>query len=104
ETLRQSRPAFHAVPPDGRTGAIWVKPELVAQVTFTTWTADNLVRQSAFQGLREDKPAEEVRREEPTVAPSAKQERGRVPMPQASLKSTEQKSTAARVATNKKVT
>ncbi|WP_263415322.1 DNA ligase D [Terriglobus albidus] len=104
ETLRQSKPAFYAVPPDGRTGAIWVKPELVAQVTFTTWTADNLVRQAAFQGLREDKPAEEVRREEPTVAPSAKHERGRMPMPQASLKVTEQKSSAASVATKKKAT
>ena len=51
-----------------RQGAIWVKPQLVAQVNFATWTADNLVRQASFKGLREDKPANEVRREKPTVA------------------------------------
>ena len=50
-------------------GAIWVQPKLVAQVNFATWTADNLVRQASFKGLREDKPAAEVRREEPKVAP-----------------------------------
>jgi bifunctional non-homologous end joining protein LigD len=55
-----------------RGGAIWVKPQLVAQVRFATWTADNLVRQAAFLGLREDKAPAEVRREEPTVAPQPK--------------------------------
>ncbi len=49
---------------EARRGAIWVRPELVAQVNFATWTADDLVRQASFKGLREDKPAEEVRREE----------------------------------------
>ena len=32
-----------------------MKPKLVAQVRFATWTADDLVRQAAFLGLREDK-------------------------------------------------
>jgi bifunctional non-homologous end joining protein LigD len=41
----------------------------VAQVNFATWTADNLVRQASFKGLREDKAAAEVRREEPKVGP-----------------------------------
>jgi bifunctional non-homologous end joining protein LigD len=39
----------------------WVQPELVAEVKFLTWTDDNLLRQVAYLGLREDKPASEVR-------------------------------------------
>src|SRR5438270_11049617 len=41
----------------------WVRPELVAEVKFLTWTEDNLLRQVVYEGLREDKPAAEVRRE-----------------------------------------
>jgi ATP-dependent DNA ligase len=43
----------------------WVRPELVAEVKFLTWTDDNLLRQVAYEGVREDKPATEVRREVP---------------------------------------
>ena len=41
----------------------WVRPELVVEVTFLTWTADGLLRQVVYEGLREDKPARDVRRE-----------------------------------------
>jgi bifunctional non-homologous end joining protein LigD len=41
----------------------WVEPKLVAEVTYLTWTADDLLRHTVFVGLREDKPAIEVRRE-----------------------------------------
>ena len=34
----------------------WVRPELVAEVKFLTWTEDNLLRQVVYEGLREDKP------------------------------------------------
>jgi bifunctional non-homologous end joining protein LigD len=47
-----------------------VKPELLAQVSFSTWTADNL-RQTSCKGLREDKPASKVVREMPRNASSA---------------------------------
>lgn len=41
-------------------GIVWVKPELTAEVEFRSWTADKLLRQASFKGLREDKPAREV--------------------------------------------
>jgi bifunctional non-homologous end joining protein LigD len=41
----------------------WVKPELVAQVRFTEWTADGSLRHPVFLGLRDDKRAREVGRE-----------------------------------------
>jgi bifunctional non-homologous end joining protein LigD len=43
----------------------WVRPELVAEVRYLTWTGDNLLRRVVYEGLREDKPAAEVRREAP---------------------------------------
>ncbi|HEY3276773.1 MAG TPA: non-homologous end-joining DNA ligase [Syntrophorhabdaceae bacterium] len=46
----------------------WVKPELVAEVTFHGWTNEGYMRQPVFLRLREDKPAREVVREIP-VAP-----------------------------------
>jgi bifunctional non-homologous end joining protein LigD len=45
--------------------AHWVKPRLVAQVSFTEWTTDNRLRHPSFLGLREDKSAEEVVKEKP---------------------------------------
>jgi len=43
----------------------WVRPELVAEVKYLTWTDDNLLRQVVYEGLREDKPAADVRRPVP---------------------------------------
>jgi bifunctional non-homologous end joining protein LigD len=65
----QKQPSFVEVPPDARKDAIWVKPELVAQIAFANWTSDDLVRQAAFKGLREDKSPKEVVRETPMPAP-----------------------------------
>ncbi len=44
-----------------KRGVVWLNPEIVAQVNYTGWTNDNLLRHAAFVGLREDKPAREVR-------------------------------------------
>lgn len=41
----------------------WIRPELVAEVAFTEWTADGHVRHPTFRGLRSDKPAADIVRE-----------------------------------------
>jgi DNA ligase D-like protein (predicted ligase) len=51
--------------------AHWVRPELVAEVKYLAWTEDNLLRQVVYEGLREDKPAAEVRRPVPHPKPIA---------------------------------
>src|SRR3970282_323693 len=47
-----------------RKGALCLEPKLVAQIAFTERTRDGRLRHPSFQGLREDKPAREVHREE----------------------------------------
>ena len=64
DKLRHTAIPFDNPPAEARTGAIWVKPTLVAQVNFANWTADGVVRHAAFKGLREDMSAREVGREE----------------------------------------
>ena len=44
---------------------VWVEPKLVAEVEFAEWTHDGHLRAPSYQGLREDKAPEDVRREEP---------------------------------------
>lgn len=60
-------------PPTGAEGrrAHWVIPELVGEVAFTEWTRDATLRHPSFQGLREDKRARDVVREQPVHAAGA---------------------------------
>lgn len=44
---------------------VWLRPKLVAEVAFRSWTDDHLLRQASYKGLRLDKPAREVVHEEP---------------------------------------
>lgn len=69
ERLRQletGRCPFDASPPRGRGETVrWVRPELVAEIRYSNWTEDGVLRHPSFQGLREDKPASEVGPENP---------------------------------------
>jgi bifunctional non-homologous end joining protein LigD len=71
--LQLKRMPLAAPPPrDSRFGSPlklskvhWVKPELVVEVTYLTWTEDSLLRQLSYQGQREDKLAKQVVRPVP---------------------------------------
>ena len=49
----------------------WVRPELVAQIKFTEWTADGKLRHPVYLGLRDDKNPTEVRREDRDRVPGS---------------------------------
>ena len=57
-----ARPNSTVALPKGisRRGVHWIEPRLVAEVEFADWTADAILRQASFQGLREDKDARDV--------------------------------------------
>ena len=66
--LERPDPPFCEVPKMPRvrkTDVAWVEPKLVCEVEFSEWTHDGRLRQPSYQGLREDKRAEEVRIERP---------------------------------------
>jgi bifunctional non-homologous end joining protein LigD len=71
EPLRTDAAPFRELPamPKVRKGdVVWVKPSLVCEVEFAEWTHDGHLRAPSFQGLRDDKPARDVRREDPAEA------------------------------------
>ncbi|GKS58061.1 ATP-dependent DNA ligase [Nitrospira sp.] len=74
--LEQDMSPF-ADPPLGADarGVHWVKPELVAEVAFAQWTSDGLLRQASFQGLRTDKEAGTIMREQPKSMPTKRTSR-----------------------------
>jgi len=54
-----------ADPPKPNTPVTWVKPKLVAEVSFSEWTSDDNLRQPIFKGLRIDKNPKSVKKEVP---------------------------------------
>ncbi|MER9331476.1 DNA ligase D [Mesorhizobium sp. M0488] len=67
DALKAKSSPFDKAVPKGK-GLVWVKPELVGEVEFRSWTSDRIIRHASFQGLREDKPAEEVVQEKPMAS------------------------------------
>ena len=68
--LETVRPPLREVPPGQTVRDVhWVKPTLVAEVSFAEWTGDGLIRHAVFHGLRKDKPARDVGVEIPVRPP-----------------------------------
>jgi bifunctional non-homologous end joining protein LigD len=57
----------------------WVKPELVAEVRFTEWTSDGLLRQPVYLGTRTDKAATDVVREDKRVQAEGRGPKAKAP-------------------------
>jgi len=71
--LKAAKPPVQAdLPPAERRKIVWLKPTLVAEVEFAEFTSDGSVRHARFLGLREDKMAKDVKREEAAPADKAK--------------------------------
>jgi bifunctional non-homologous end joining protein LigD len=81
EKLERKTPTVEA-PRAAVRGARWVKPELVAEIAFAEFTADDVVRHASFLGLRSDKPARQVVAEKPAPAPPARSSAVRISHPE----------------------
>lgn len=68
--LRRDTSPFKGERQPGK-GALFVEPELVAEVEFNEWTRQNVLRHPSYKGLREDKRALDVVLERPEAPPGA---------------------------------
>ncbi|BEU94700.1 DNA ligase D [Acidovorax sp. DW039] len=70
QALRSDESPFHDLPHAPRHSH-WVRPQLLAEVSFAEWTAEGKVRHAVFHGLRTDKPAQAIVQERPQSMPSS---------------------------------
>jgi bifunctional non-homologous end joining protein LigD len=70
EPLTLKEPKTKGISTPSMKGAVWVKPEVLCEVSFTEWTETGHVRHPSFEGLREDKKPAEVTKELPIKTPS----------------------------------
>jgi len=68
---------FRPDPPEAK--AVWLKPELLCEVSFREMTSDGVMRHPSFEGMREDKEAEEVVLEKPAPAKATVRSAEKVP-------------------------
>jgi bifunctional non-homologous end joining protein LigD len=95
DLIGQKDNPFSDIPPEFKRGAHWVAPHLVAEVQFGEWTSDGRLRHPSFQGLREDKPAQDIHRDRPLSPtevrktedlPAAREPKRRAPVSKTSAK------------------
>lgn len=72
---RQSPPLDRGIEQARQKGVHWVEPKMVAEIGFTEWTREGILRQPVFHGIRADKSPREIRREKPNAL--AASQRGR---------------------------
>ncbi len=77
--LAATKSPFNARVPE--SAVHWVKPTLVAEVTFSQWTSDGQLRHPVFHALRTDKPARAIVREDPVapLGPDAEEPQSLIP-------------------------
>lgn len=64
KALEQKKCPFEECDEISSRGVHWVKPQLVGEIKFSEWTSYDKLRHPRFMGLREDKDAKDVVKEE----------------------------------------